>query len=210
MAVNYQHALDEALRGIKDSGDPKRLLLHSCCGPCSSYVLEYLSRYFEIAVLYYNPNIWPESEFMKRAAVQRELVARMTLPNPVTLIAADYRPGEFDRAAAGLENEPEGGKRCRSCFALRLEEAAVYAKAHGFDYFTTTLSVSPHKDAAALNELGGGLALKHGVKFLFADFKKRNGYRRSVELSEQYGLYRQSYCGCRYSLEAGSGGRSAG
>ena len=210
MAVNYQRVLDETLRGIDAAGAPKRLLLHSCCGPCSSYVLEYLSKYFEITVLYYNPNIWPESEYLKRAAVQRELLGRMELPNKATLVTAEHRPGDFDSAAAGLESEPEGGKRCRKCFELRLEEAAAYAKAHGFEYFTTTLSVSPHKDAAVLNELGGHLAARHGVTYLYADFKKRNGYRRSIELSALYGLYRQSYCGCRYSLQHGADSPVAG
>ena len=200
--MNYQRVLDETLKSFCPSDRPPRLLLHSCCGPCSSYVLEYLSEYFEITVLYYNPNIWPEIEFSKRADTQRELLARISLKNPVTLVVADYKPEAFDEAAAGLENEPEGGKRCLRCFELRLEAAAAWAKAHGFDYLTTTLSVSPHKDAAALNALGGMLAEKYGVRFLYADFKKRNGYRRSVELSALYDLYRQSYCGCRFSLRA--------
>jgi predicted adenine nucleotide alpha hydrolase (AANH) superfamily ATPase len=180
-----------------------RLLLHSCCGPCSSYVLEYLSKHFAVTVFYYNPNIWPEAEFHKRAEVQRTLVSRLNPDDPAELVVADYRPEEFVNIATGLETEPEGGKRCRRCFALRLEEAARYAGEHAFDYFTTTLSVSPHKDAAVLNELGGTLAEKYGVPFLFADFKKRGGYKRSIELSGQYGLYRQNYCGCRYSYHDG-------
>ncbi|SHI10828.1 hypothetical protein SAMN02745823_02484 [Sporobacter termitidis DSM 10068] len=209
MAVNYQRMLDETLRGVALSGAAPQLLLHSCCGPCSSYVLEYLSRFFDITVLYYNPNIYPESEFLKRAAVQAALVSAMDFPNPVRLSVADYRPEEFDAAAAGLAGEPEGGGRCRKCFALRLEETARRAKAGGFDYFTTTLSVSPHKNAAALNEIGGELADKYGVKYLYADFKKKNGYKRSIELSAQYGLYRQNYCGCRYSLAAARPGGEA-
>ena len=203
MAVNYQLVLDRTLGGIPLSGTRPRLLLHSCCGPCSSYVLEYLSKHFAITVLYYNPNIWPEAEYYKRADVQRTLVSRINPADPAKLVVADYKPEEFENIAAGLEVEPEGGKRCRRCFALRLEEAARYARDHVFDYFTTSLTVSPHKDAAVLNELGGALADKYGVPFLFADFKKRGGYKRSIELSEQYGLYRQNYCGCRYSFEDG-------
>lgn len=203
MKVNYQRVLDETLKGIRATGGAApRLLLHSCCGPCSSYVLEYLASVFKITVLYYNPNIYPESEFKKRAAVQEKLISAMEFENPVTLVTAEYRPEEFDSAAAGAEDAPEGGERCLRCFELRLEETARRAKAEGFDYFTTTLSVSPYKNAEALNAVGGALAEKYGVRYLFADFKKRGGYRLSVELSEQYGLYRQKYCGCKYSLEA--------
>ena len=200
--MNYQKALDGILSGI--SGTPC-LLLHSCCGPCSSYVLEYLSAFFDITVLYYNPNIWPAEEFRKRADTQRQLVSSFQTKNPVRLVVPDYRPEIFDDAAAGLEAEPEGGKRCPICFKLRLEEAAGYAKEYGFDWFTTTLSVSPHKDAEALNKIGGELEEKYGVKYLYADFKKRNGYKRSIELSQKFGLYRQDYCGCRYSRMSGRG-----
>jgi predicted adenine nucleotide alpha hydrolase (AANH) superfamily ATPase len=205
MAANYQHVLEETLKTVLASGAVPRLLLHSCCGPCSSYVLEYLSKYFRVTVLYYNPNIYPESEFIKRAAAQQKLVSSAEYTNPVELTVAEYRPSEFDEAAAGLETEPEGGRRCLKCFALRLEETAKRARAEGCDYFTTTLSVSPHKDAAALNAIGGALAEEYGVRYLFADFKKRDGYKRSIELSGQYGLYRQDYCGCRYSLAARRG-----
>ena len=166
-------------------------------------MLEYLSKYLAITVLYYNPNIWPEDEYKKRAETQRTLVSRMNPANPAALVVADYRPEEFESVAAGLESEPEGGKRCLRCFALRLEETARYARDYEFDYFTTTLSVSPHKDAAVLNAFGGALSEKYGVPFLFADFKKRGGYKRSIELSGQLGLYRQNYCGCRYSFEDG-------
>ncbi len=194
--------LDETLNGIRAGGAAPRLLLHSCCGPCSSYVLEYLASVFKITVLYFNPNIYPESEFKKRAASQEKLVSSMTFENPVALVTAEYRPEEFDRAAAGAEDAPEGGERCLRCFALRLEETARRAREEGFDYFATTLSVSPRKNAEALNAVGGALGEKYGVPYLFADFKKRGGYKRSVELSGQYGLYRQNYCGCKYSLEA--------
>jgi predicted adenine nucleotide alpha hydrolase (AANH) superfamily ATPase len=202
MPVNYQKALDDTLKEIAEKSIAPNLLLHSCCGPCSSYVLEYLSAYFDITVLYYNPNIWPAEEFDKRAETQRQLLSDMAFKNPVRLVVAEYRPEEFDEAAAGLEAEPEGGKRCPKCFRLRLEEAAHYARTHGFDYFTTTLSVSPHKDAEALNQIGRELEAAYGVKYLYADFKKQNGYKRSVELSKEYGLYRQDYCGCRYSKQS--------
>jgi predicted adenine nucleotide alpha hydrolase (AANH) superfamily ATPase len=202
MPVNYQKALDDTLKEIAEKSIAPNLLLHSCCGPCSSYVLEYLSAYFDITVLYYNPNIWPAKEFDKRAETQRQLLSDMAFKNPVRLVVAEYRPEEFDEAAAGLEAEPEGGKRCPKCFRLRLEEAAHYARTHGFDYFTTTLSVSPHKDAEALNQIGRELEAAYGVKYLYADFKKQNGYKRSVELSKEYGLYRQDYCGCRYSKQS--------
>jgi predicted adenine nucleotide alpha hydrolase (AANH) superfamily ATPase len=200
MPVNYQRVLDGTLTKIEASGVRPRLLLHSCCGPCSSYVLDYLSGFFDITILYYNPNIYPKSEFEKRAGVQAQVVADIKFTSPVTLVVAEYRPNEFDTAAAGSEAEPEGGGRCLKCFELRLGETARRAKAEGFDYFTTTLSVSPHKNAEALNTIGGALADTYGVPYLFSDFKKRGGYKRSVELSEQYGLYRQNYCGCRYSL----------
>ncbi len=206
MRTNYQKVLDGVLSGINNTGKTPSLLLHSCCGPCSSYVLEYLSAYFDITVLYYNPNIWPAEEFFKRADTQRQLVSGMAFRNPVRLVVADYRPEEFDVAAKGLESAPEGGARCYKCFELRLAEAARYAKEHGFEWFTTTLSVSPHKDAGVLNCIGRELEMKTGVNYLYADFKKRNGYKWSIELSKEYGLYRQEYCGCRYSLAAGRGG----
>ncbi len=203
--MNYQKVLDEKLLEIRNTAKAPRLLLHSCCGPCSSYVLEYLSEYFDITVLYYNPNIWPTEEFIKRAETQRQFISGASFKNSVHLVVADYRPEEFDEAAEGLEAEPEGGKRCLKCFRLRLEEAVKYAGEHKYDYFTTTLSVSPHKDAEALNQIGRELEEKFGVKYLCADFKKQNGYKRSIELSKEYGLYRQDYCGCQYSRAAGRG-----
>lgn len=203
MTINYQRNLDETLKSISESGKTPHLLLHSCCGPCSSYVLEYLSCCFDITILYYNPNIYPQSEFEKRAAEQQKLLTCMEFANPVDIILSDYRTDEFEKTAAGLETEPEGGRRCLQCFRLRLEETARTAKKLGFDYFTTTLSVSPHKDAEALNKIGGELAVRYGVQYLYADFKKQNGYKRSIELSRRYGIYRQNYCGCRYSYEDG-------
>ena len=199
MKTNYQLLLDEELKRITASGHTPTLLLHSCCGPCSSYVLEYLSRYFAVTVLYYNPNIWPESEFDLRAETQKSLLASAEYVNPVNIIIPVYDGSEFTSVVRGLENEREGGTRCIKCFELRLEETAKRAKEERFDYFTTTLSVSPHKNAEALNTIGLAMGKKYGVSYLCADFKKREGYKRSIELSKQYGLYRQNYCGCEFS-----------
>jgi predicted adenine nucleotide alpha hydrolase (AANH) superfamily ATPase len=200
MTVNFQREMDKMLAGLERSGVTPRLLLHSCCAPCSTYVIEYLSEFFEITVLYYNPNIYPESEFMKRAAEQRDFLEAFVTKRPVSIIAEEHRPSEFYDAVRGLEDLPEGGERCLKCYRLRLEETARRARELGCDYFATTLSISPHKDAEALNRIGEELAGQYGVKHLCADFKKKNGYKRSVELSNQYGLYRQDYCGCVYSM----------
>lgn len=200
MKRNYQKDLDTELELIAASGVRPRLLLHSCCGPCSSYVLEYLARHFEITVLYFNPNIHPLEEYDKRASEQHRLLTLMELPESTELLIAPYEPWRFYEAAAGLEAEPEGGARCVQCFRLRLEEAAAVAAEGGFDYFTTTLSVSPHKDADVLNEIGAELSEKLGVKYLYSDFKKKNGYKRSIELSGALGIYRQEYCGCEFSV----------
>ena len=199
MAENYQRMLDNVLQRISESERTPRLLLHSCCAPCSSYVLEYLSRYFAITVLYYNPNISPAEEFTYRVEEQQRLIDEMPHHHPVSLIVGDYTPERFSEIAKGHENDPEGGERCFACYRLRLEEAARTAKDGGFDYFTTTLSISPLKNAAKLNEIGKELAVEYGVSYLFSDFKKREGYKRSCQLSAEYGLYRQDYCGCIYS-----------
>lgn len=198
MKENYQKLLEKTLDSIPENKTPK-LLLHSCCAPCSSYVLEYLSRYFDITVLYYNPNISPASEFEYRANEQKRLIAEMEFTNPVTCIVGRYDPAEFLAIANGHEQDPEGGDRCTACFRLRLEETAKLAKEGGFDYFTTTLSISPLKDAQRLNQIGGEFAQQYGVPYLFSDFKKREGYKRSIQLSSEYELYRQDYCGCAYS-----------
>lgn len=204
--INYQRRL-EAL--IKSLDYTPRLLLHSCCAPCSSYCLEYLAEYFSITVLYYNPNISPEEEFRKRAEEQRRLITALPAKNTISLVVDDYNPREFFDIAAGLENVPEGGERCFRCYRLRLERAADYACTHGFDYFCTTLSISPLKNAAKINEIGEALEAELNaksaldnlppVKFLPSDFKKKGGYLRSIELSREYGLYRQNYCGCVFS-----------
>lgn len=194
--INYQRELDKLIETLDAM---PRLLLHSCCAPCSSYCLEYLSRYFEITVLYYNPNIYPEEEFRKRAAEQRRLISEMPFGNPVSLVVDDYNPDEFFNAVKGLESAPEGGERCSVCYRLRLERAARYASEHGFDFFCSTLSISPLKDAQRLNGIGAELSEIYKVPNLPNDFKKKGGYLRSIELSREYSLYRQNYCGCVYS-----------
>lgn len=196
---NYQKELEEVLERLTAEGKMPSLLLHSCCAPCSSYVLEYLAAYFTITVLYFNPNIAPREEYDRRLAEQEALLAALPLPNPVTLLKGEYDPQVFYQLAEGREEEKEGGARCQACYELRLRQAAQAAAAGGFDYFTTTLSISPHKNAKALDEIGRRIAREYGVSYLPADFKKRGGYQRSVELSAQYGLYRQDYCGCVFS-----------
>ena len=196
---NFQRELDRSIEGLQGERRIPRLLLHSCCAPCSSYVLEYLSQYFDITVYYYNPNIFPPAEYEARVKEQERLIQEMKLSRPVRFMAGSYEPEEFFSAARGHEKDPEGGERCRRCYELRLRQAADTARAGGYDYFTTTLSISPLKNAAWLNEIGNRLALEYGVPYLVSDFKKRSGYKRSVELSALYGLYRQDYCGCVYS-----------
>ncbi len=204
---NYQKELDRTLTRLEEEKALPSLLLHSCCAPCSSYVLEYLSHYFRITVFYYNPNIAPESEYAARAAEQERLIEKMGegLPHPVTFVRGEYRPEAFYEATRGLEAEPEGGARCTECFKLRLTETARLARERGFDFFTTTLSISPLKDADRLNRLGEEAGARYGVRFLNSDFKKKNGYKRSIELSRAYGLYRQDYCGCVFSRNSSRG-----
>ncbi len=193
---NYQLETDAVI--ISLSGERKKLLLQCCCGPCSSYVLEYLTEYFDVTVLYYNPNIQPIEEYDKRLFWMREVVSKY--PDTVCVLECGYNGEAFAEVSRGLENEPEGGARCTRCFELRLRETARLAKAGDFDYFCTTLSVSPHKDEKRINEIGFELEHEFGVKWLPADFKKREGYKRSNELAREYGLYRQDYCGCLFSL----------
>jgi predicted adenine nucleotide alpha hydrolase (AANH) superfamily ATPase len=195
--TNYQLLTDR----IIDELDGKRasLLLHACCAPCSSYVLEYLDRYFDITLLYYNPNIASEKEYILRADELKRLVNEMPFKNDVTVVLADYCHEEFEKIALGREDMREGGVRCFDCYRLRLDYAAKFAHDSGYDYFTTTLSISPHKNAEVLNNIGKEMADKYHVKYLFSDFKKKGGYLRSCELSEKYGLYRQDFCGCEYS-----------
>lgn len=242
---NYQRELDQIIEkiGAEEKGAPT-LFLHSCCAPCSSYVLEYLRKYFRITVFYYNPNITEDAEYRKRVAEQKRLIAaynkilteevsaghgkssltdagtahdldrwadcgdtveeRPVVPDagyPIEVLEGEYEPACFFEMAKGLEQCPEGGERCFACYELRLRETARLAQAGGYDYFTTTLSISPLKNAAKLNEIGERLAAASGVAWLPSDFKKREGYKRSIELSKEYDLYRQDYCGCVYSRE---------
>lgn len=197
--MNYQLSLDKTIEEITANGARKSLLLQACCAPCSSYVLEYLSDYFDLTLLFYNPNISPESEYSFRANELVRLCNELPLTFKPKIVVCDYDNTPFFKMAKGLENLNEGGERCFLCYRLRLEETAKYAKAQNFDYFCTTLSISPHKNAVKLNEIGGELSEKYGVKYLYSDFKKKNGYKRSIELSKQYNLYRQNYCGCIYS-----------
>ncbi len=197
--TNYQKILDKILEALSGEGRRPRLLLHSCCAPCSSYVLEYLFRYFDITVFYYNPNIYPEEEYGERVREQQRLIREMNLVHPVHFLEGAYEPSRFYETARGYEDCREGGERCFRCYRLRLSEAARAAREGGFDYFTTTLSISPLKNAGKLNEIGQELSREWGVPYLVSDFKKKNGYKRSVELSREYGLYRQDYCGCIFS-----------
>ena len=196
---NYQKELDRLLEGIEKEGRTPRLFLHSCCAPCSSYALEYLSRYFEITVFFYNPNISPAEEYEKRVEEIRRMIGEMEFVHPVKLVEGEYDPQVFFRMAKGMEHIPEGGERCFGCYRLRMEEAARLAKEGNYDYFTTTLSISPLKNAQKINEIGEELAEIYQVSHLPSDFKKKNGYKRSIELSGEYELYRQDYCGCVFS-----------
>ncbi len=199
---NYQKELEKIIQKIESESRVPRLLLHSCCAPCSSYVLEYLSRYFDITVFYYNPNIFPEEEYEKRTEELRRLIHELPAVHPIRLKVGPYEPQRFYEMARGLEKEPEGGERCFGCYRLRLEEAARLAREGGYDYFTTTLTISPLKNARKLNEIGEELGEIYQVSHLPSDFKKKNGYKRSIELSKEYQLYRQNYCGCVYSQSA--------
>lgn len=220
MNRNFQKELEQKIHAQERQGWVPKLLLHSCCAPCSSYVLEYLSQYYEITVLYFNPNIYPEEEYYKRVEEQKAFIQRFTKQQkgrqavrsdtepmegrknfyPIGFVEGEYDKGRFYEMAKGLEDIPEGGERCFRCYELRLREAAEYACRLKMDSFTTTLSISPLKNACKLNEIGERLAGEYGVEYLSSDFKKKNGYKRSVELSEEYGMYRQDYCGCVFSM----------
>ena len=196
---NYAKELERLIQKLQQEGKVPRLLLHACCAPCSSAVLEYLSQYFAITLLYYNPNIAPLEEYQKREAELRRLVSQMKFTHPVELLPCQYDGQAFVQAARGLEGEPEGGKRCEACFRLRLRYAAQEAARLRFNYYTTTLSISPMKNAPLLNQLGEEIGREFGVAHLPSDFKKKDGYKRSVQLSKEYDLYRQDYCGCAFS-----------
>ena len=199
---NYQKEMEKILQSgttISPQQHIPTLLLHSCCAPCSSYVLEYLSDYFAITVFYYNPNIYPETEYALRVEEQKRLIEQLPAKHPISLIEGHFDPKEFYQAVKGLEHIPEGGERCHACFWLRLNETAKLAAKQNFDFFTTTLTISPLKNAPKLNEIGEELADEYGIRWLPSDFKKKIGYKRSTKLSAEYGLYRQDYCGCVFS-----------
>ncbi len=196
--VNYQKKLDKLISEISEKNITPTLLLHSCCAPCSSYVLTYLAEYFKITVFYYNPNIYPESEYVYRVNEVKRLIEELPVKNKISFIEGEYNPDLFFEAVKGLENENEGGERCFKCYDLRIKEASEIAKREGFDYYTTTLSISPHKNAEKLNEIGEKYA-DENTRHLPSDFKKKNGFKESVRLSEKYNLYRQNYCGCVFS-----------
>lgn len=195
--MNYNLLMEEEIKKVKDK--EKTLLLHACCAPCSSSVIETLGNIFKITILYYNPNITDEVEYKKRLNEIHEFIKKFKTKYEITILDGRYNPNEFFDIAKGLENEKERGKRCYKCYSLRLEETAKIAKEKGFDYFTTTLSLSPYKNSNWINEIGKSLNDKYNINFLYSDFKKKNGYKRSIELSKEYNLYRQDYCGCIYS-----------
>jgi len=197
--INYQKELEHRISEFQKDKSTPDLLIHSCCAPCSSYVLEYLSEYFHITDFYYNPNIQSKDEYDRRVNEIQRLIQEMPLKNPVKFVEGIYEPKRYTEAIRGLEKEPEGGKRCEVCFRLRLEEACRVARELGIEYVTTTLTISPMKDPVLLNTIGEEMAEKYGVKFLPSEFRKKGGYLRSIELSKEYDLYRQDYCGCVYS-----------
>lgn len=198
--INYQKELDKILNKLKENKNTKTsLLLHSCCAPCSSYVLQYLTNYFDITVLYYNPNITDRNEYEKRKSEQIRLIGEMPHIHDINIMDAEHEPEKFYDIARGLENCPECGERCLKCYKLRLEKTAQTAKENNFDYFCTTLTISPLKSSKAINQIGIELAKQYGVEFLPSDFKKKEGFKTSIELSKKYGLYRQNYCGCEFS-----------
>lgn len=201
MRENYSQQLSKLIEKLQKEGRTPHLLLHACCAPCSSHCLEYLSKYFRITVFYYNPNISPKEEYTLRIEEIKRFVQEFKSENEITLIEGKYEPERFFQVVKGLEQEPEGGKRCEQCFKLRLSEAAKLAKELNADYYTTTLSISPLKNAELLNKIGKEEGDAIGITHLPSDFKKKGGYARSIELSKEYNLYRQNFCGCVYSLQ---------
>lgn len=196
--INYQQEMEKVLRRLEAEGTRPRLLLHACCAPCSSATLERLADHFDLTILYYNPNIYPPEEYHRREKELERFVQQAGYRFPV--VELPYEPQEFYSAVKGLEQEPEKGERCTVCYRLRLEQAARYAAEQGFDWFCTTLSISPMKDPVRINALGAELGAQYGVRFLPSEFRKKDGYKRSLQLSAEYGLYRQDYCGCVFSL----------
>lgn len=201
--MNFQKLLDGELEIIKQKNIKPKLLIHACCGPCSSYVIEYLSKYFDITIFFYNPNIYPINEFVRRHDELNRFISEFNKNNneEIKLLIHDYDPKVFYESIRGLEHAGEKSRRCYNCYKLRMTKSAKYAKENNFDYFTTTLSISPYKNANWINEIGKKIENKIDIKYLYSDFKKKNGYKRSLELSKEYNLYRQEYCGCVYSKE---------
>lgn len=197
--INYQIELDKIIDNLQKENKVPTLLLHSCCAPCSSYCLSYLADYFKITVYYYDPNISPIEEYQKRVEEQQRLIKELPVKYDISFKEGIYEPDIFFEMSKGLEDVPEGGERCFKCYEMRQREAAIYASENNFDFFTTTLSISPHKNAAKLNEIGLKLEKEYGIRYLVSDFKKKGGYLKSIEYSKQYDLYRQNYCGCIYS-----------
>ena len=198
MKENYSEKCEEILKNIKNK---KKLLLHSCCAPCSSYVISYLTNYFDITILYYNPNIYPYEEYMKRKEEQIKLINTINKIHKLDIIDCEYDNKKYNELIKGLEKEPEKGKRCTICYKMRMEKTAKIAKENNYDYFCTTLSVSPFKNATLINEIGKQLEEEYNINWLYSDFKKKDGYKKSIELSQKYNLYRQNYCGCVYSKQ---------
>ncbi len=197
--MNYYLEFEKILESVKDSDNIPKLLLHACCGPCSSYCLELLTNYFDITILYYNPNIYPDLEYNRRLNELKDLLTKLPHKNSINLVELDYIPNQYYKAVKGLEHLGEKSKRCYKCYELRMEESFKYASINNYDYCTTTLSISPYKISDWINEIGTYLEKEYGVKYLYSDFKKKNGYKRSIELSKLYNMYRQDYCGCIYS-----------
>ncbi|MBQ2317749.1 MAG: epoxyqueuosine reductase QueH [Lachnospiraceae bacterium] len=198
--INYQRELDQLIEEIEAEGKVPTLLLHSCCAPCSSYCIEYLSQFFAITVFYYNPNIYPDEEYFHRVKEQQRFISEFPTKHPVSFIEGDFEKDRFySEVAKGLEKEPERGARCTKCFELRLGETAKRAAAEGMDYFATTLTISPMKDVELLNSIGAAMGERYGVEYLATEFRKKNGYLRSTQISKEYDMYRQDYCGCVYS-----------
>ncbi len=197
--TNYSILMEEEIKKIKETSKKPKLLLHSCCAPCSSSVIELLLESFDVTVYYYNPNIYPAEEYYKRSKEQEKFCREYFKDFSVKVISEEHKKEDFEKIANGFETAKEGGERCTLCYKLRLEKTAIFAKEKGYDYFASTLSVSPLKCAKRLNEIGQELSKKYGVKYLYNDFKKKNGYKRSIELSQEYDLYRQDFCGCIYS-----------
>lgn len=198
MKTNYNLKMNDIISSLKSA--PK-ILLHSCCGPCSTECITRLTKYFDITVLYYNPNIEPQEEYEKRKQEQIRFIKAFKPINKLDFMDCDYDNASFERMTEGLEKEPEGGKRCHKCYELRLKKTANIAKEKGYDFFGTTLTVSPYKNSQIINEIGEIVSKNVGVEFLYSDFKKEDGYKKSIELSKEYSLYRQNYCGCHYSKD---------